>query len=185
MTKALITPPAALPVTLAELKSHLRFEADDEDGYLGDLLAAATAHVEVETGRCLLSQTWRVYLDSWPDECRFELPVSPARAIAEARVYDADGTPAMLAPGDWTLDGVSDPPRLHLAAPADPETPMNGIEIDVEAGYGDAATDVPDTLRRAVMVLAAHWFEHRGADIAGSVPDGFRRLIAPFRRPLL
>ena len=30
---------------------------------------------------------------------------------------------------------------------------MNGIEIDFSAGFGEAGTDVPDLLNRAILVL--------------------------------
>lgn len=185
MSKALITPPAALPVTLADVKAHLRVETDDEDDYLSDLIATATAQVEAETGRALIGQTWRVYRDDWPADGLVELPVSPVRAIAEIRVYGVDGAPATLAGDAYLLDAVSDPPRLLLAAPPLPGAALNGIEIDVEAGFGDTGADVPDTLVRAILVLAAHWHEHRGAEALGGVPQGFARLIAPFARPRL
>ncbi len=60
-----------------------------------------------------------------------------------------------------------------------------GIEIDYVAGHG-AAADVPADLKQALLVLVAHWFEHRDAVIvAGSgavVPPGFERLLAPYRQ---
>lgn len=189
MPKALITPPAALPVTLEQVKAHLRVETADDDNYIAELMAAAVAHVEAETGRALIAQTWRLYRDEWPCDGLVELAVSPVRAIAEIRVYDAAGAPATLAAGKWKLDPVSDPARLLLLEPASPGEAINGIEIDVEAGFGDTGPDVPDTLRRAILVLVAHWYEFRGAanDAAAmaSVPVGFARLIAPFRRPRL
>jgi len=44
---------------------------------------------------------------------------------------------------------------------------------------------VPAPLRQAVVMLVAHWFEHRGAvgfDQAGDVaPLGFEALVAPYR----
>jgi len=187
MTKALISPPAALPVTLAAAKAHLRVETDDDDEYIGDLIAAATAQVEAETGKALIAQTWRVYLDDWPDCASLTLPVAPVRSVEELRVFDADGEPQTVE--GWTLDAVSDPPRLLLGQRPLVGQPLNGIEIDVEAGFGEAATDVPDTLRRAILVLVAHWYELRGAAadaaLVAAVPPGFARLIAPFRRPLL
>jgi uncharacterized phiE125 gp8 family phage protein len=66
---------------------------------------------------------------------------------------------------------------------------MNGIEIDFTAGFGQAATDVPDLLRRAIILLAAHWYEFRMSfgpgDQPVSYPAGYERMIAPFRRTRL
>ena len=60
----------------------------------------------------------------------------------------------------------------------------NGIEVDFTAGYGEAATDVPDLLKRAVLMLVSHWFELRasfGADQQPvSMPDGYSRLLSSF-----
>lgn len=190
MPKALITPPAATPVTLAELKAHLRVETDDEDDYLADLMATAIAHVEQATGRALIAQTWRIYLDDWPARTEgdlvVELAVSPVRAVENIRVYDAEGTPVSLSFAEWTLDGISDPARLLLSDSTVPGRELNGIEIDIDAGYGETGAEVPDTLRRAILVLCAHWHELRGSAVdaarVGSEPPGFSRLIAPFRR---
>ena len=64
-------------------------------------------------------------------------------------------------------------------------TSVNGIEIDVTAGYGPSGVDVPSPLRQAIMMLVAHWYEHRGAvghDLATALtPQGFDALIAPYR----
>ena len=59
------------------------------------------------------------------------------------------------------------------------------IEIDIVAGYGAAADQVPAPLRQAVLRLAARWFEQRG-DVASrdaqSLPAEIMALIAPYRR---
>jgi len=45
---------------------------------------------------------------------------------------------------------------------------------------------VPDTLKRALQMLIAHWYEFRGAISPGdqpvSIPPGFEALIHPFKR---
>ena len=37
----------------------------------------------------------------------------------------------------------------------------NGVEIDFVAGHGDAPADVPPPIRQALLLLIAHWYEHR------------------------
>ena len=176
-------------MSLDEIKAHLRVETADEDVYLGELAAAAVAHVEAASGKRLIDQTWRIYLDDWPQRPWIELPLSPVRSIVAINVFDEQGVATAIAPGQWQLDAVSDPPRLVVDDVAAPARAINGIEIEVAAGYGESGTDVPDGLKRAILVLAAHWYEARGSAIdaaaLGREPAGFRKLLAPFRRPLL
>src|SRR5690606_27665590 len=62
--------PAAEPVTLAELKAHLRLEHDSEDALLNGLNRAAREDLERTTGLALIDQNWRLALDKWPrDGC--------------------------------------------------------------------------------------------------------------------
>ena len=66
-------------------------------------------------------------------------------------------------PADYFLDANSRPARLHFESRPEPLRVMNGIEIDFTAGFGEAGPDVPDSLRRAILVLVAHWFEFRAS----------------------
>jgi uncharacterized phiE125 gp8 family phage protein len=186
MAKAMVTPPSGQPVTLAQVKTHLKVETNDEDAYLQELIASAVATVEAETGKAMLTQTWRLYLDDWPPCGLVELSVAPVRSVGPVTVYAANGTPATLVPADLVLDRHGEPPRLFLRKRPDAGREINGIEIDIVAGYGEAGTDVPDQLVRAVLVLVAHWHAHRGAAseaaLSGSFPKGFAALVAPFRQ---
>ena len=60
-----------------------------------------------------------------------------------------------------------------------------GIELDVTAGYGDAAIDVPEPLRQAIRLLVAHWYENRGLIASGTttsvLPSTVAALLAPYR----
>jgi uncharacterized phiE125 gp8 family phage protein len=184
MAKALIAPPAALPLSLADVKAHLRVETADEDAYLDGLLKTAVAHVEMRAGCQLIAQSWRVYLDEWPADCMVRLPLHPVRTILAVTVFDANGDAEPLASTAWRLDAVSHPARLAFAAPPSPGVAPNGIEIDIRAGYGETGVEVPDQLKRAVLLLVAHWHELRGsapdAAALGLEPAGFPRLLAPF-----
>jgi len=59
-----------------------------------------------------------------------------------------------------------------------------GIELDLMAGYGDAAGDVPEPLRQAIRQLVAYWYDNRGLAAVGAVtalPTTVAALIAPYR----
>ncbi|MER2607251.1 MAG: head-tail connector protein [Siculibacillus sp.] len=186
MTVLLITPPALEPVSLAEAKAHLRLTGSDDDDYLAAMIAAARIHVESATRRLLIDQTWRLWRDDWPPSGEIELPFTPVRSIAEAVVYDADGEPVSLSPAALVLDVARIPARLRLLGTGPtPGRPLNGIEIDVVAGYGPSGLDVPQPLRLAIMMLVARWYENREGYAYGVVPSSiagaFETLIAPFR----
>ena len=187
MTAALITGPAVEPVSLADAKAHLRVDSTDEDALLTAAIVSARVHVESATRRALIEQAWRVYYDAWPRKRIVRLPVAPLISIDTVTVYDSAGDPQVVDPDDYEADVIASPARLVLAATA--PTPVgravNGIEIDVTAGYGASSVDVPAALRQAVLMLVAHWYEHRGAvghDLAVLVaPLGFEALVAPYR----
>lgn len=187
MTAALIAGPALEPVSLADVKAHLRVDTDADDVLLTAAIVSARYHVETITRRVLIEQTWRIYLDAWPRRRIVTLPVAPLIAIDAITIYDANGDPVTVDPDDYDVDAASVPGRLVLSAtaPAPVGKAVNGIEIDVTAGYGPSSLEVPAALRQAVLMLVTHWYEHRGAvghDLAVLLaPLGFEALVAPYR----
>ena len=189
MTTALITKPALEPVTLSEAKSHLRVESTDEDALIGELIEVARGYVERIVGIQLITQSWRQYEDCWPLTKCLNLKVRPVQSVSSITIYAADGTPTVISPIDYQLDNISDLPRLYLEEHPSPGQTLNGIEIDIIAGFGDTGIDVPDTLKRAILLLVAHWYEFRGAvsprDQPVSIPPGFDALISLHKRMVL
>jgi uncharacterized phiE125 gp8 family phage protein len=77
MSLHLIVPPVYLPLSLAELKSHLRLDFNDEDALLFGYLRAAVAHIEGADGwlgRQLINATWELRLDCFTWPIRMPLP---------------------------------------------------------------------------------------------------------------
>lgn len=185
MTYALVTPPSAEPITLAETKLHLRLDGSDEDTLVASLIRTAREHLERETGLCLISQSWRLYLDRWPGDGVIRIMKSPCQAIHNVTVYDADGSASHVSLEDHLLDGEGRPCRLWLRHVPPPGQAMNGIEIDFAAGFGEAGTDVPDTLKRAMLIHVGHMFAFRGVVAPDSqpagIPEGYDRLIGSYR----
>ncbi|MEZ5810877.1 MAG: head-tail connector protein [Rhizobiaceae bacterium] len=177
--------PAVEPVTLADAKAHLRVDHASEDTLITGLVAAARDHVERQTGLALIDQDWRLALDRWPATGIIPLGRHPVSVVLSVTVYDGDGGASPVDPAGYQLDAHSRPARLlvHERPPAG--LCMNGIEIDFRAGFGAAGTDVPDLVKRAMLMLVAHWYEFRGSHGAEaqpvSVPAGFDRLVAGYR----
>lgn len=188
MTPILLRAPETEPISLTEIKSYLRIEAEEvgEDGLLHALIAAARLTVEAASGRILLSQGWRLVLDRWPLSGVIRLPLAPLIACEAIRVRSADGEVSLLPASAYWLDAQGEPGRIVLTErPPRPGRAPGGIEIDVTAGYGAAAADVPETLRQAVRLLVAHWYENRGDAAEGPsgppLPADVVALVAPFR----
>ncbi len=177
--------PLAEPLTLAEAKAHLRVSHDDEDDLIGSLVAVARRHVEADAGLALLAQSWRLTLDDWPEDDVVAIPLHPVVAVTGVTLFGPDGAGAVLDPSAYELDRFSRPARLGFSQPGAALKRFNGIEIDIAAGFGEAGTDVPDTLRRAILMLVGHFFEFRAeygaADQPVSIPTGYERLVAPWR----
>lgn len=185
MTLVQLTSPAVEPVGIADFKAHARIDGDEEDSLLTAMLLAARVHVETLSGKYFITQTWRLIADTIPRDGRMALLVRPVRSVDAVTIYAGDGTPDELEPEDWLADLGGRWPRLLLRRPAATRMrAMNGIEIDVTAGYGDSGLDVPSVLRHAIVMLATHWYAHRatGFDFAAAgEPDGLFDLIEPYR----
>lgn len=179
MISYLLAGPAEEPVSLVETKAFLRLDGDAEDGLVQTLIAAARLHLEATTGRALVRQSWRLVLDAWPADGAVKVPVVPVIEVAAVRVFDEQDDDHAV-----PLDALQfEPGRVLLPDTALPVLRQRlAVEIDYDAGYGDAA-DVPDDLKRALLALVAHWFEQRDVAVAdAAAPAGFERLVAGYRQ---
>jgi uncharacterized phiE125 gp8 family phage protein len=187
MSSILLTPPAVEPVTLTDAKAWLRVEHDDDDDVIAALIAGARSHVESQTRRALISQTWRLVHDAWPSGGRIAALPVPLAAIVAARVHDGEGGTQSIDLQALTVDVAAAPAIIAFAAwslPV-PGQKAGGIEIDITCGYGDGPDDVPPPLRQAIRLLLAHWYENRGlialGDTVAVLPATVAALIAPYR----
>ncbi|MBM6592379.1 head-tail connector protein [Microvirga pudoricolor] len=183
MNPILIGGPAVEPVSLADMKAHLRVDGEDENELIAGLVKAGRLMVESASRRLLIEQAWRVTLDAWPLDGVLSLPVSPVIALDAVRVAGEGGAMVDVDPGAVEADLLSDPPQVIVRGAPRPARPRNGIALDLRGGYGASAHDVPATLALAVKLVVAHWFEHRG-DMEGlqTLPADALALIAPFQR---
>ena len=182
MPAILLVPPAAEPLSLAETKLFLRVAHDDDDAVIAALIAAARGHVEALTRRALLLQTWRLVLDAWPADGRVSPRIGPLRTLVAARVFDAAGTTHAVDTQSFVLDAAANVIASPCWALPAPGRSLAGIELDVQCGFGATPADVPEPLRQAIRLLAAHWYENRAlVGHATLLPAGVGALVAPYR----
>lgn len=183
MAAILLEPPASEPLSLFDAKTYLRVDHDHEDALIGAMIAAARIQVEVRTRRALITQSWRIVLDRWPSSGVIASPVSPLRSVLAARLRDSAGETQPLDSDIFVANPASSPGMIAFDASrvVHPAKPFAAIELDIEAGYGDAI-DVPAPLVQAIRLLLARAYEYRsGESRDAAIPEGIAALIAPYR----
>lgn len=184
------TEPATEPVTLAEAKEHLRIvDFTDDDVYITALIAAARRTVEDMTGRTLIDTVFTQATRSW--QACVDLYRGGATSIVSVKYDDTDNAEQTVSN---TLYGIH-PHGDGCAALAfyseftDPELVdrpfIDRIRIQFTAGYGAAATDVPQPLRQAVLYLVAHLYDNRspvGVNVnLNKLPFAVEALSGPYK----
>ena len=186
----LTSAPSAEPITLDELKTHLRISGTDEDAYLTSLIEEVRQEAEDQTGLAFITQSWQLTLDRWPaaredwwdgereahidvlyggDRANYasvRLPRYPLLTVDTINVYSEDGVATAVTIADvFDVDTQSLRGRLTIKRGAVWPIALqanNAIEVNYTSGYGAAATAVPAPIKRALRQMAAYAYEHRG-----------------------
>jgi uncharacterized phiE125 gp8 family phage protein len=185
MPSIFLTAPAVEPIALADMKAFLRVDTADDDDIITALIAGSRIHVEAQTRRALITQSWRLSRDSWPEDGRIKVLPAPLQSLTAARVYDEDGTTRTVDTQGFVLDLAASALAFAPWALPMPGRLVAGIELDVVVGYGDTASDVPEPLIQAIRLLVAHWYENRAVVANGTsnakLPQTVAALLAPYR----
>lgn len=170
MPTRLVTAPAALPVTLAEVKAYCGVEHDADDALLLSFLAAAVGRCQDITGRQLVESMWDLFLDAFPaKEVRF--PGAPLQSVESVSYVDTDGATQSLDAGTYVVDTVEVPGLVYPAYDQRwPETrnQRNAVVIRYTAGWpmSDDAVPVwtgPAEIQTWLKMRVHTLYEHRDA----------------------
>ena len=180
-------PDAALPVTQfrAQLQLGTGF-ADDgfQDPVLIPMLRAAMAAIEADTSKVLLERSYKYVRTAWRDLARLALPVAPVTRIESFTITDIEGAETLIAPARYRLIEDGQRPEIVATGWALPTIPVGGTaEVVFDAGFGPSWDAVPGDLAQAVLMLAAHYYDNRGAmtERGRPLPEGIARLVARHR----
>lgn len=185
----LLEAPATTPVTLTEVKDQLRVEHTDDDTLINRLISVAVAYTDVQgaLGHAMITQKWGQWIDSTPPQT-VKLLLGPLIAVTAVKYYDTDGALQTDTLSNYEIFGTEFSttigPKEGFAWPVTQDRP-DAIRIEYTIGYGSATTDIPETLRHALMMLIGHWYDNRETtmmDELSNVPYGFDALMDMHRR---
>jgi len=150
-------------LSLTFVKKYLKVDVNDDDELIQEFIKAGRQWAEKYMRRQLISGTFDMYLDSFPDT--IELYGCPASDVLYIKYYDSNGDQQTLSSDDYEVDVVSEPARIGLASDASwpsVENRINAINIRYTAGWADAAS-VPKPIRDGILLVIAHLYENRQA----------------------
>ena len=178
--------PSVEPVTTTDQKNWMRVDTSDEDTLIGNLAGAARAYFEMASRRQCITATWQYKLSAFPSG-DLVLPISPLQSVTSITYVDIDGATQTWSSALYTVDTASDVGRVRPIYDEDYPS-IRGYTDDIivtfVAGYGAAATDVPDGALTAIKLLASNWFENRESNATiklNEVPMALESLIWQFK----
>jgi uncharacterized phiE125 gp8 family phage protein len=190
MTLTLITPPAVTPVSAAEMKRWLRIDDDEEQAEIEAMIGDAVDHVDGWSGilgRAMIEQTWELTLDAFP-ACDIQIPLGPLIGVTSIKYDDPDGIEQTLSASAYEVDNLREPGWVvPVSGTAWPSTivAINAVRVRFTAGFGNDAASVPGSVKRALRLLIAHWYQNReGASATDlkEIPMGMHALLGTKRR---
>jgi uncharacterized phiE125 gp8 family phage protein len=178
MRLKLITPPVAEPLTLDEVKGHLRVEHSDEDALITALIQATREAVENYTNRQLMPATYELICDELE---HITLPKAPFLELVSIQYTNSADVLTTLPSDHVTVLDGADPAVILFIKPTDYKKTLNGVKITFTAGY----TSVPESLKAAMKLLIGHLYENREESIIGvqanQLPKASEYLMGPYR----
>lgn len=169
----LVTPPADEPVDVAAAKEQLAI-ADAisyHDAHLESLIKAARVYVEGRTGLQLLLATYDLVLDRFPVGRTIYVPQPPLQSVTSIQYRDAAGQTQTLDAALYRVSTARQPGRIVRASSVSwpiVEDAADAVTIRYVCGHSTPA-DVPETIRRAILMIVAHWFTNREAVLTGTI----------------
>lgn len=161
-----ITDAGSEPLTLDEAKLHLRVTGSTEDTLITALIKAARTTCEERLQRSLLTTTWELTLDEFPEAIPLRRP--RVQSVTSVKYVDVDGVEQTLDPAAYQVDDKSEPgwvvPAYGYSWPQTRQQ-VNAVAVRYTTGYGNNASDVPQPLRQWMLLMVGAMYENREAEV--------------------
>lgn len=180
-----VTPNAALVVSLADFKQEIKWSASDtsEDTSMTTNIQAATMQAEAFTRRTISSAPWKSTTDLFYGSIVMDvLPIVQASIVV--KYYDENNTIQTLASSEYTIQDNGDDDYVEIVF--DGTMPnvydrYDAVQIEYNAGY----STLPAGIKKGILLMAATYFENRQNEIVGSssasIMFGSHQVLYPYK----
>ena len=159
-------------MTLAEAKQNLRLSPADttHDDDVTDSIDAAVEQVEQDCDRCIIDQSFQLWMDCFPSGARsIQLSQKPIQSITSIEYLDTDAATQTLDPATYALDAGRR--QIYLLNGEEWPTALvqqNTVTLTYVCGYGTTAGEGPRLFKKAVLLLVGKWFYDPADQATGS-----------------
>ena len=186
------TAPSGSPVTLADVKSHLRIDHPDDDTILQAYINAVVGLFDGPAGRlgrAIMRQTWKQIQERPDKNGDVYIDLAPVHEVTG--VSYVNGSDHSVVADDVAnynvLDGHSDTvmvsPKFDKDWPSYARDRQDAIQVTFTAGYENAAA-VPDPIKQAIYLFVGHLYQNREATTdlrLREIPLGVEALLEPYK----
>lgn len=173
MNLTVVTPPAAEPITLADVYRHLRLDPagsppeHPDDVMLQGYITSARQEVELLTGRAFVEQTLRLSTARWPSACRstaLRLLRPPVIRVESVSWFDGENIEQTVDPADYYLTDDQLPELQFVTGWGGPTAYArpDAVRVTYVAGYrgegsppstqAELAAHVPQQVKDAIAI---------------------------------
>lgn len=184
-----VSAPAVLPVSVADVKTTLRIDSNDDDSAIEILIQAAVDHYEGWTGIlgiCLVEQTWRQSFD------RFDrslcLPLGPVIQAASVSWRNAAGQISTVPAASYDLEtsaGGQSEIRFRNAFSQPSDLYERGaVSVEYKAGWPivEDKPTVPKDICTAIIARVQIGYEQSATEASATLSVIENALISKWRR---
>lgn len=177
------------PVSLDELRAHLRIELNDEDSYLTLLISAARGVAENYIDGIIADRSFTYVIDEFPSVIK--LPIRPVDSSSiEVTYVDEDGVSQTL--NEFGVSSDKFKISIFPAYGSDwPKTEkgFNKVTVTFTAGIGAFEGSMPTYVKHAILMIASTLYDQREDHTAqvklNTVPTSSQLLLDGYKRVIL
>jgi uncharacterized phiE125 gp8 family phage protein len=153
--------PAFEPLVLSDVKLYLELDDTRYDALVTSLCKAAREYAEMFTSLNFAPRTVTEFFDCFPLGNTISLSLSPANAVTSVKYIDEQEVLQTWPSSNYHTDLISSVPRVvkvdTASWPDIADLYPNAVQIAYTTGYVVA----PETVKQAMKLMIAFWFENR------------------------
>lgn len=163
-----------LVVSVQSAKKYLRVEHEEDDSQIKQLIEAATSFVEKEIGQSLLTKILKKVGSAQLTReglCRINLRYPPLNKVLS--VSEMLGGVVLRPVRRYVIEWERSIPSVLTASSS------KTFEVVYQSGFGDKSSDVPASIKQAILTLVSDMYEKR--DNCPTMNSAARLLLNPYK----